>query len=45
MCAWTEMVMLQQRGVDCVFRLTVDTARPIFAVECASAKMITSSDG
>jgi hypothetical protein len=22
MCAWTEMVMLQQRGVDCVFRLT-----------------------
>ena len=22
MCAWTEMVMLQQRGIDCVFRLT-----------------------
>jgi Transposase DDE domain len=22
MCAWTEMVMLQQRGVDCIFRLT-----------------------
>jgi hypothetical protein len=22
MCAWTEMVMLQQRGVDCVCRLT-----------------------
>jgi hypothetical protein len=22
MCAWTEMVMLKQRGVDCVFRLT-----------------------
>jgi hypothetical protein len=22
MCAWVEMVMLQQRGVDCVFRLT-----------------------
>lgn len=22
MCAWTEMAMLQQRGVDCVFRLT-----------------------
>ena len=22
MCAWTEMVTLQQRGVDCVFRLT-----------------------
>jgi hypothetical protein len=22
MCAWTEMVMLQQRGVDCVVRLT-----------------------
>jgi hypothetical protein len=21
-CAWTEMVMLQRRGVDCVFRLT-----------------------
>jgi hypothetical protein len=24
MCAWTEMVMLQQRGVDCVVRLTSD---------------------
>ena len=22
MCAWTEMVMLKQRGVDCVCRLT-----------------------
>jgi hypothetical protein len=22
MCAWTEMVMLKQRGVDCVFRFT-----------------------
>ena len=22
MCAWTEMVMLQQRGVDCVCRFT-----------------------
>jgi hypothetical protein len=22
MCAWAEMVMLQQRGVDCIFRLT-----------------------
>jgi hypothetical protein len=22
MCAWTEMVMLKKRGVDCVFRLT-----------------------
>jgi hypothetical protein len=22
MCAWTEMVMLQERGVDCIFRLT-----------------------
>ena len=23
MCAWTEMVMLQQRGVDCIFRLNI----------------------
>ena len=22
MCAWTEMVMLKQRGIDCVCRLT-----------------------
>jgi hypothetical protein len=26
MCAWTEMVMLQQRGVDCVTRLAKRTA-------------------
>jgi hypothetical protein len=44
MCAWTEMVMLKQRGVDsvCRFRLT---AERIFAVASVWPMAITSSNG
>ena len=44
MCTWTEMVMLKQRGVDCVCRLP-PTEPPTFVVANVWATAITLSNG
>jgi hypothetical protein len=45
MCSWTEMVMLKQRGVDCVCRFTSHRTADFRRGKRLESKTITSSNG